>query len=51
MTRIILEIERRPIAQPGKVLARRESDAAAATEDAIAAATAAAGELARCARR
>ena len=42
MTRIILEIERRPIPQAAKVLARRESDAAVSTEDAIAAATAAA---------
>jgi pyruvate kinase len=42
MTRIILEIERRPIPQAAKVLARRESDAAVTTEDAIAAATSAA---------
>jgi len=42
MTRIILEIERRPIPEPSRVLARRESDAAVSTEDAIAAATTAA---------
>ncbi len=42
MTRIILEIERSPIPEPSKVLARREADAAVSTEDAIAAATTAA---------
>ena len=42
MTRIILEIERHPLPSPSRVLARRESDAPVATEDAIAAATAAA---------
>jgi pyruvate kinase len=42
MTRIILEIEKQPVPQTARVLARRESDEPVSTEDAIAAATAAA---------
>jgi pyruvate kinase len=47
MTRIIAEIERHPIPRAPRITARRESDAPVSTEDAIAAATAAAaGSLA-----
>jgi pyruvate kinase len=42
MTRIITEIERHPIPRAPRIAARRESDAPVSTEDAIAAATAAA---------